>query len=169
MKLKKNQRGAYVVEFAIIAAVMFIVLFAAIELSRMIWVWNTLDEATRRGARLAAVCPINDPSIPEVTVFNSPGDGTDSPILQGLHPDHVDVKYLVSDGVNTSATFEDVRYVRVSINCTGCLFNGEKYKFKPLIPFFNTAGFELPAFETTLPSESLGYVPDSSPPAFSCP
>jgi len=165
MKLKKNQRGLYVVEFAIIAAVMFTVLIGAIELSRMIWVWNTIDEATRRGARLAAVCPINDSSIPEVTVFNSPGGGANSPILNDLTTASVDVKYLEGDGVTTTTTFEDVRYVRVAINCANCT----KYKFKPLIPFFSAAGFDLPAFETTLPSESLGYVPDSSPPVFSCP
>lgn len=165
MKLKKNQRGVYMVEFAIIAAVMFTVLFAAIELSRMIWVWNTLDEATRRGARLAAVCPINDSSIPEVTVFNSPGGGANSPILNNLTTASVNVNYLESDGLTPSTTFEDVRFVRVSINCGTCT----KFKFKPLIPFFSTAGFDLPAFETTLPSESLGYAPDSSPPVFSCP
>ena len=130
--MRKNQRGTFIVEFAIIAAVMFIVLFAAIELSRLIWLWNTVDEATRRGARLAAVCEMKDPNVPvqEATIFASPGKGPYSPILRGLETDHVYVEYFKSDGSTEASTFEDVRYVRVSI---------VGYEVTPLIPFFTNA------------------------------
>lgn len=147
--MKHRERGTFTVEFAIIAAALFIVLFAVIELSRIIWIWNTATEATRRGARVAAVCPINHPAVPEVTVFGPPGGGADSPILRDLSTGNVTVQYLAQDGT-PDTDFEDIRYVRVSIN---------NYSLTPLIPFVNT-NFTLPPFETTIPSESLGYIPN---------
>lgn len=159
MRRRRNQSGLYLLEFAIIAVVLIITLFAAIELARLIWVWNTADEATRRGARVAAVCPINDTAVPEVTVFAAPGAGPNSPVLNGLTTSNVSVSYLESDGVTTTTTFEDVRYVRVSINCPSC----PKYSISPIIPFLNTQ-ITLPEFETTLPSESLGFIPNDADP-----
>ena len=168
MKSRQIHRGMFIVEFAIVASVLFVVLLAAIELSRMIWIWNTVDEATRRGARLAAVCEIGHSDIPEATIFASSGETT-SPILRGLEKCNVCVEYLNVDGtVLGTPAFEDVRYVRVSINsnspsCQTC----PKYDVDPIIPFV-PGTYTLPTFETTLPSESLGYIPDSDPPQFGC-
>ncbi len=53
----KTQRGAAMVEFALIALLFFIILFGIIEFGRAFFTYNTLVEATRRGARVAAVCP----------------------------------------------------------------------------------------------------------------
>lgn len=157
MKPRKPQRGTFIVEFAIIAAVMFVVLFAAIELSRMIWVWNTADEATRRGARVAAVCPIGHSAVAEVTVFATPGGGPDSPILKGLSTADVVVQYLQADGTTPAVSTigpNAAKYVRVAI---------VNYTFTPNIPFVNTT-FTLPPFATTLPSESLGFIPNEANP-----
>ncbi|MFL6660932.1 MAG: TadE family protein, partial [Rhizobacter sp.] len=44
------------VEFALVASVFFMMLFGALEFSRLLWTWNAASEATRYGARLAAVC-----------------------------------------------------------------------------------------------------------------
>jgi hypothetical protein len=151
--MSKREQGLFTVEFAIAATALFIVMFAVIELARIIWVWNTVDEATRRGARVAAVCPINHPAVPEVTIFAQPGGGPDSPILQGLSTGNVNVQYLDQDG-NPDTDFQDIRFVRVSIN---------NYSITPLIPFVRTV-FTLPPFETTIPSESLGYIPDVDDP-----
>lgn len=54
-----TQRGAAAVEFAIVAAVFFMILLGAIEMSRLLWTWNAAVEATRLGARLAVVCDLN--------------------------------------------------------------------------------------------------------------
>ena len=55
-----QQRGATTVEFAIIGVAMLLVLFGVIEVGRAMFVMNALGEATRRAARMAAVCPLND-------------------------------------------------------------------------------------------------------------
>jgi len=151
--MKKSEQGVFTVEFAIIAVALFIVLFAVIELSRIIWIWNTADEATRRGARVAAVCPINHPAVAEATVFAPSGGGPNSPILRNLTTANVSVAYLDEDG-DAETTFELIKYVRVSLN---------NHTVTPLIPFINTT-FTLPSFETTIPSESLGFIPDPDDP-----
>ena len=152
--MKKREQGLFLVEFAIIAAVMFLVLFTVIELSRLIWVWNTADEATRRGARVAAVCPINHPAVLNETVFAQAGAGPNSPILNNLTTGNVDVKYLAGDGITESADFNVVRFVSVAI---------VDYQLPLLIPFFDRT-LSMPTFETTLPAESLGFIPDPDDP-----
>jgi hypothetical protein len=153
--MKKHQRGLFIVEFAIAASALFIVLYAVIELARVMFIWNTGVEATRRGARVAAVCPIGHPAVADVTVFDDPNApvGT-SPILRGLTPADVTVAYLDIDGTPGETVFGDIRFVRVAIN---------NYLVDPLIPFVDTT-FTLPPFTTTIPSESLGFIPDPDNP-----
>jgi len=160
--MRKRQQGLFIVEFAIIAVALFIVVFTVLELARIVWIWNTADEATRRGARVAAVCPINHPAVAEATVFAPAGGGPNSPILRGLSAtDNVTVTYLDENGAEDT-DFTDIRYVRVSLR---------NYTVTPLIPFIDVT-FTLPPFETTIPSESLGLVPDpdnpDDPPVCSC-
>lgn len=62
-RIFKDQRGAAAVEFAIVAAVFFMILIGVMEMGRMLWGWNAATEATRLGARLAVVCTKDDPII----------------------------------------------------------------------------------------------------------
>lgn len=152
--MKHHQLGLTTVEFAIIGLLFFIVLFGVIEVGRLLFTWNTLAEATRRGVRLAAVCPVSHASIARVTVFNNPGTAGDSPILPGLSTANVQVQYLDQTGAPTG-TFANIRYVRVSI--TG-------YQHQLIIPVVGTT-ITAPPFAATLPRESLGAVPNPDNPA----
>lgn len=146
---RRKQTGLTTVEFAIIGALALLVLFAVIEFGRSMFVLNALAEGTRRGARIAAVCPINDPAIAEVAVFNIPGGGANSPIINGLTTGNVSVEYLDANGiplVNPAGTFILIRHVRVRI---------VNFQHQMLIPF-GTYVFPTPDFATVLPRESLG-------------
>jgi Flp pilus assembly protein TadG len=145
----RKQRGTTTVEFAIIAAAALTVLFGVIEVGRAFYVWNTVAEMTRRGARVAAVCPVNHPAVAEITIFNRPGGGANSSLLNNLTTGNVNVEYLDEDGTPT-ATFTEIDYVRVSI---------VNYQHTMLIPFALTT-IPVPPFSTTIPAESLGYIPD---------
>jgi Flp pilus assembly protein TadG len=142
---RRAQTGITTVEFAIIGLVAIIVLLGVLEFSRLMFVANALNEATRRGARMAAVCPLNDPAIAQVTVFNAPGGTGTSPVVSGLATSNVQVEYLNGAGVAT-ATYEAIRFVRVSI--TG-------FQHTLLIPVFGQT-FTTQGYPTTLPRESLG-------------
>jgi hypothetical protein len=152
MKINR-QSGLTTVEFAIVAAVLLTVIIAIIDVSRLYFSVASLNEATRRGARVAAVCPVNDPAIAQVAVFNVSGETGPSPIVGGLETQHIDVEYLDANGdlvddPAPGAGFGDIRYVRVRIN-GGFLLR----TFIPGLPQV----IPIPDFAATLPRESLGF------------
>ncbi len=86
MKLNYS-KGTTTVEFAIVGALLFIMIFGVFEVGRGYYVYSMLDEVTRRGARLAAVCPINDPAISRRAIFNGSNDSSTSSLVGGAsHP-----------------------------------------------------------------------------------
>ena len=138
-----RQRGTTTVEFAIIAVVVILILLAIVEFGRAGFVVNAMSEGTRRAARLAAVCPVNDPAIAQAAVF---GGGQ---IMSGVTTANVDLDYLNGTGgviADPVGSFTAIRYVRVA-------FNNVQYRL--LIPFVPT-GVTMPSFSSTLPRESLG-------------
>lgn len=144
MLTRQRQKGTTAVEFAIVGLVFFTVLFAIIDLSRVFWQLAALDEATRRGARLAAVCPVDDPYVEQAVLF----DG----LIPTLGTENVLVQYLDENGAMvgnpTGAGYGSIRYVRVSI---------QNFQLQTFIPGLTNV-LPMPAFETTLLSESLGRV-----------
>jgi hypothetical protein len=66
---RPRRRGQSLVEFALVAPVFFLVLFAIIEAGRFMFYYETLNNATREGARYAIVnganslvCPTGPPA-----------------------------------------------------------------------------------------------------------
>jgi hypothetical protein len=100
---KKAQLGAQTVELALTFLTFIVILVGVVELIRALWMWTILGEATRRGARVAAVCGINDPAIyREVTAI---------PI--GLAPANVTVAYdycAIPDASAAACQFGSVSY-----------------------------------------------------------
>lgn len=139
--------GATTVEFAIIATALLTILFAVIEFSRALFVVNTLTEATRRGARLATVCPIGDPKPARAAAFSA--SGAAGTIIPGLTSSNVVIEYLDADGSVVSspaANFNAIRYVRVRI---------VNFQLPLVIPLLMPT-VTLDGFATTVPRESLG-------------
>jgi hypothetical protein len=144
-----RQQGVAVVEFAIVGSLALLMVFAVLEISRAIFVANALTEATRRGARVAAVCPISDPAIAQVATFNAPGAGNVSPIVNHLDTSDFVIEYLDRDGAvigDPNLNFNLIRYIQVRVT---------NFEHELLIPFANVT-FTMPEFATRLPRESLG-------------
>lgn len=144
-----RQKGVALVEFAIIGALAIMMIFAVLEIARAVFVANALTEATRRGARVAAVCPLNDPAIAQVATFNAPGEGNSSPIVRGLDTTDFTLEYLDRTGSvigNPADSFGLIRYIQVRV---------VDFEHELLIPFANIT-FTMPEFATRLPRESLG-------------
>jgi Flp pilus assembly protein TadG len=153
--IRAKQKGATTVEFAIVASVMLMILFGVIEFGRVMFVGNALAESTRRGARLAAVCPVGDP-MPAQAAILAGADGV-SLIDADLTVANVSIAYLDVNGApvaNPAVNLAAIRYVRTSI---------VDYQQQMLIPFIMPS-FLMPSFAATLPAESLGYGP--TPQAF---
>jgi Flp pilus assembly protein TadG len=144
----KKQRGIAAVETAVAAAVVMMVLFGVFEVARLFFVTNALEEAARRGARVAAVCQINDPAISRIAIFNSSA-GTSSPIVSGLSTANIGIQYLSSDGTVVTDPvndYLDIDAIRVNV---------QNYQHELIIPFLYRS-FEMPVFSATIPRESLG-------------
>lgn len=148
--MRRRQQGLTIVEFVFAGSVVLVLLFACLEFSRLMYVWNALGEATRRAARVAAVCPPNHPSVLAAALLSDPGGPTDSRFIAGLSTANVSVEYLDEGGAAT-ASIPEMAYVRVSI--TG-------FTHTLMIPFLNRT-LVVPPFRTTVPVESLGYVPET--------
>jgi len=137
----RRQRGTTTVEFAIVGAVTLMMLFTAIEFSRILFTLNMLDEGARRGARVAAVCDVGNGAITQATAFIR---------LPGLTTSNVVVEYLDSAGSvlgdPSGADYGSITFVRVRI---------VNYSFPVAIPFIATT-FGAPVIAATLPRESLG-------------
>ena len=77
MKLKHrhrgtSKRGASAVEFALVAPLLFLFVFGMIEIGRMVMVQQVLTNATREGARLAAMPDATETDVEtRVTTFSA--------------------------------------------------------------------------------------------------
>jgi Flp pilus assembly protein TadG len=161
----QKQRGVAAVEFALVALLFFTILLAIIEIGRMLFIFNTLQEMTRRGAREAVVRWVdatNQADIKSIAVFN----GTSMPANPDLTTANITITYLQKDGVsevttlpanpgdNLSACGDSTRvanciyYVRVSI--TGVTFT-------PMMGLFDFLTMPLPTSGVTMHAESLGF------------
>lgn len=148
MKSLHKQKGAETVEFAMIALLFFAVTFTIIEFGRALFVWNALAEATRRGARMAAVCPVGSNAPIQVALFgDKAGTLSASPIIPGLTSSMISITYPIN---------------AVQVSIVG-------YSHTLIIPLWG-GSLTAPSFTTTLPQESMGAVPTytSPSPASSC-
>lgn len=155
--MKRRQRGMATVEFALVATVLLAIMLGAIEVGRLLYVWNVLGEAARRGARVAAVCPPGDSRIRDIAVFNVRDGGGSTPLLSGFGPGNVAVSYLNAAGT-PGATGLTIQYVSVTVA-------GYVHNFIIPLTFLTGGGastITVPPFTTTLPRESLGFVPISN-------
>lgn len=151
---RRRQDGIAAVEFAIIAFALLWTIFGVIDLSRIYFTVAVLDDVTRRGARLAAVCPVNDGAVAEIAVLNFNG-GTASPLVNGLDASHILVEYLDEDGAQVpqpaTTGYGSIEFVRVRINN-----QAGGFQIQTLIP--GMSGLIVPPqFQTTMPRESLGF------------
>lgn len=142
-----KQRGLASVELAFITVAFMLIMFGAIEVSRLLFTWNTLDSVTQRAARVAAVCPPDHPLVFQAASFGAPGGN--SSILPGFTTANLQVQYLDENFAQT-ANIGNMRYVSASI---------VGYQHQLAIPFISNAIASSPQFTTTIPTESLGFVP----------
>lgn len=142
---KSTQRGVYAVEFAIVGSLFFLLLIAILELGRLFFTWNILTEATRRTARLATVCHLDQSTVTAYTAMINAGLFNNSLLLSDLSATNLQIQYLDLLG-STATTFSRIRYVRANII---------NYQHQLLIPGLSLT-LNSPSFSATLPRESLG-------------
>ncbi|HSS19568.1 MAG TPA: TadE/TadG family type IV pilus assembly protein [Pyrinomonadaceae bacterium] len=154
LRLDEKQRGAALFEFAIVATVFLTMVFGVIEFGRLFWTHNALRDAARRGARYATIRKNDSAGIQAVKYMVVYGDpnanpATAIPVAPGLTTSNVNVEYQNYNGVLLSSR------ATVSIS---------SYQFQFALPFVG-ATTTMPAYRTSLPGESAGFVPCDTPTA----
>src|SRR5262249_20166158 len=106
-----NERGTTMAEFALIASVFLMIIFGIIEFGRLLYTHNALTDATRRGARYAALhreakqlCAQNVVIYGESRVNPTTCAGSGTPLINGLAIGNVHVDYQGADDDNDPNT-----------------------------------------------------------------
>ncbi len=162
---QRAQRGQAAVEYALVTAGIFLpVTFALIYTSLQLWVWHTVNDFTRRGARYAAThCwQAGGGNVVQWMQQNFPPTWDREQFLSGAA--QITVSYFsrnaesgaleefsCADGECSTACIPDA--VRVQIL---------NYEFRGLTTYFGLPPLPIPDFQTTLPVESAGCDPGSS-------
>ncbi|HET6980267.1 MAG TPA: TadE family protein [Pyrinomonadaceae bacterium] len=148
---RKNEEGKTLLEFAITGAAFLMVMFGVIEFGRLFWVHNALRDAARRGVRYAAIRrndTAGQQAVKNMVVYGDPAGGT-TPLVNGLSTSNVAIEYVNYDGVQLSS--------RATVKITN-------YQFNFAVPLIG-GSITMPAYRTSLPGESVGYVPCDMPSA----
>lgn len=154
-----NSRGLTTVEFALVSVVLFLVLFASIEVARAMFVRAVLEEGARRAARLAVVSPADAATLSQLRAMACFGDAGECAVFApGLEPGQIRIQYLDYAGSPVAAPTADptaVRYVRVEVSAGG----QDSYRLPLLAPFIDV---EYPVGEiaSIQPAQSLGVNPE---------
>ncbi|QEL63558.1 hypothetical protein OTERR_00820 [Oryzomicrobium terrae] len=180
---QQRQRGVAAVEFALVSIFFLTLVLGIIELGRLMYVWNTVQEVTRHAAREAVVRDFTTdvdaitreavfgggttglaymPGSPEVT--NSTVRLTYLDINQNpVNPAPADPADNMSACGDITRTTSCIRYVRAEVcdttNCGGVFY-------QPLIGFLlGMSGIDwairIPISPVVMPAESLGFVASS--------
>ncbi|NMG00002.1 pilus assembly protein [Aromatoleum toluolicum] len=169
------ERGATAVEFAIVAMLFFTIVLGIMEFGRVLYVWNTVQEVTRRAAREAVVRGFADAGmVSRAAVFNpETGSGT-AYLPAGLEISDANVKInylngslavaspMPTDPADNLSACNDVsratsciRFVEACVatggNCTGSV------NYVPMAGLFPFLAIPIPLSSVIMPAESLGF------------
>ena len=183
----RSQRGVAAVEFALVAVVFFMVLLGIAEFGRIMYVWNTTQEVTRRAAREAVVRDFSaaeTAAIKREAIFQAGTSGTVS-LPAGVEITNTTVRlvYLTVDaGGNTVAItagnmpadpadnisacgdaarmfISCIRFVQACIAVDDTCVSSIPYQ--PMVVLLGNLGIDLainiPASTVVMPAESLGF------------
>jgi len=185
----RAQRGAATVEFALIAIVFFMILLGIMEFGRLMYVWNTTQEVTRRAAREAVVRDFTSAEIAAIqreSIFQGGSTGT-AYLPAGVEITNTTVKivYLTvdaggnrvaitagnmpADPADNISACNDIgrmftsciRFVQACVAVDDTCANSIPYQ--PMVLLLANLGIDLainiPASSVVMPAESLGFAP----------
>ncbi len=167
LRNKKGERGASMVEFAMVAGFFFTLILGVIEFGRLLYTHNALADAARRAARYAVLHEKDDPCVKYVAVYGdthvtkagTPGNYTCSAsgpaLINGLTTANVNVEWLGADQDADPSTPPSTGY---GMNLGTATVSITNYNFTLSIPFFRQS-LAMPAYRTTLTAESAGTEP----------
>lgn len=186
-----TQRGTFVVEFAIIVPLLLTVLFGIVEIARIMYIYNTLQDATRRAAFDASVTDYREQAAMHLVRQRAIFRETPGELLLGepITDDHLRIDYLslvrnsdnslamkviestemplcpASNRVTCTVDPNDpkcIRLVRVRVCDPAVPKTCLPVYYKPLFGLFPTTA-RIPTSTTIVIASTLGYTPGQVP------
>jgi Flp pilus assembly protein TadG len=185
----RTQRGVAAVEFALLAVIFFTLVFGVLELARVMYMFNILQEVTRRAAVIAANSGF-DTDTQEKICKQALFAGKNGKLFFGdpVTPAHLKIDYMsISRDPDTGAVTPQaatmpadpatnylncltnpyaagcIRLVRVRVCQPGGGDACTPVPYQMLFPLIKLTGLTLPRSETIVPAQSLGYTFGSLP------
>lgn len=179
---RSKQSGAAAVEFALVAIAFFLIWLGIMELGRIMYVWNTVQEVTRHAAREAVVRNFTTGEVGLIqreAIFQGGSIGTVF-LPAGVEVSNLRVKitYLQVDGatevspypldpadnISACADVERVatciRFVRAEV-CDQSGGGCNAVPYMPMVSLFGNLGIDfavnIPISAVVMPAESLGF------------
>ena len=134
--VRPDDRGQGLVEFALVFPIIVLLFFGIFDLGRAVYAYNTVSNAARDGARVAAVnqiltspdclqnIPVEDPADPHWSIERC---AADSAISLGVQPADVTVTFNVPAGTTLTCTSSQLD--------VGCIASVTvHYTFVPITP-----------------------------------
>lgn len=151
---RRRANGAAIIEFAAVTTLFLTLLLGIMDFGRMLFVWNSVAEATRRGARVAVVCDKADAALVRAKMKEIVPELTDANIvIQWQNPQGV---------ASTTCDWTTCKGVQVSIyNDAANPADPNNFRIAPISPFMGFVMPPVPAFATYLPRESMQATSDA--------
>lgn len=173
----RQQRGVAIVEFALVALIFFTLVLGIMEFGRMLFIWNTVQEVTRRAAREAVVRDFNTDvaAVRCRAVFQGDGCGTAnlpagaeitnaSIQINYLNASLADASPLPTDPADNISACNDatrtgscIQFVEACVATNGACTGSISYI--PMAGLFPFLAISIPVSSVVMPAESLGFNP----------
>lgn len=171
---RSQQRGTTAVEFALVVAIFFGLLFGIFEFGRLFYLNNTVQEVTRRAAREQVVRWVTAvPDVQRASVFGS-GSGTvvlpagaevSNAVVRLSFHGNLNDALLASNPISApgsdpvlnvnnclTGSAACIRYVRAVLEHA----NGDPVLYEPMVSLFSFLNVPLPGATVVMPAEALG-------------
>ncbi|PNH96873.1 TadE/TadG family type IV pilus assembly protein [Vibrio diazotrophicus] len=146
MRKLRKQQGITIVEFTLVASTLLLLVFAILEIGYFTFNLQALNDLTRRAARIATVCQVDDGEVIRSLAMSEY-------VPSGFTTANLAIDYLGADGKSVPNIFADdapIHYVKAEVV-------NYNYGFSGILNFLGDNGvISVPAFETVLVAESLG-------------
>jgi hypothetical protein len=181
MRHSPIQRGVVSVEFALCMLIFFTVMLLTMEFARMLYVWTTVQEVTRRAARSAAISDFSDAAAVSQLRSDAVLGATHVPLAPFLTTARLRIEYLsqsasgllspvsampscpAANAVNCARDphgGDCIRYVRASI-CTTSAGACDPVPYVPMTPLLPIPA-NVPPSPSLVPAQSLGWRPGAT-------
>ena len=185
-----RQNGVAAVEFALIAIGFFLLLFGILEIARAVYLFNTLQEVTRRAAALAASSRFDAGTVDRTRQQALFTDGNGNLLFGNpVTPAHLKIDYLslIRDSSTGALTMQPtspmpanpaanrvncvadpnsascIRLVRVRVCDPAAQTDCAQVPYRMAFPLVDLSMLRLPRSVTIAPAQSLGYLPGDVP------